>query len=584
MTIYTGYFNSIKGDRKYNAEQMSRYFNGIIGRGVLQNYKGRFNTTAVSGMDIQLDTGKAYFSDGKYIESDSPIVITLDPSDVVLNRIDRLVLRKDKNEDVRTSTIILKKGTPATNPVAPDLVNNDYVEELSLATIRINKLVESISQSNITNTIPDNTVCGYVTGLIEQVNTTDLFLQYKKAYEEYFKESSAEFEEWFNNLKENLSTSTLLRQYTNTAITTVQNQTVIDIGIPQYNPALDILEVFVNGVYIIEGREKGQSYTKNKSQITLNLPLDINQEVYFTVFKSIDGEKAITVIEQVEELQNEVAELKDYMETLKTGVYVGTGADDNKKLSEIIQTFLNAGNDYKQLEIKVYGTLACTNPISGTGTNTDPTVWFMVGQNNSTSRRVRLDFSQCERISIDNANRSYSVMFAGNDIYMCNCQASMYGATASSIFNGQRIVCDDCEFWLNQNSGINSDIIGCACCGTFTNCRVSVTAQTGKAYGFKANGNILRLINCEVFAYNISSSSNEAVAVLVEANATENVLIMEGCNIPIKARGGYKQSETVKINSGYYSLTNNILGKATKKYASDPATGKTETGTMVISK
>ena len=166
---------------------------------------------------------------------------------------------------------------------------------------------------------------------------------------------------------------------------------------------------------------------------------------------------------------------------------------------------------------------------------------------------------------------------------MKNCQASMYGDTASSIFNGERIVCDECEFWLNVNSGISSDVVGCACCGTFTNCRVSVTAQSGKAYGFKANGNILRLINCEIYAYNLTGSSNEAVAVLVEANKTENVLIMQGCNIPIKARSGYKQSSTIKVNSGYYTLVGNSVGIAPALYSTEASKGA-NIGTMIVNK
>ena len=322
MAILTGYFNSLNGDRKYNAETMSMYFSGLFTRGVLQNYKDKFAVKSKGGMKIEVPTGKAYFSDGKWIENTAPIIFNLDPSDVVLNRIDSIVLRKDKNETVRNTTIVVKKGTPSSNPIAPATQNDDYVEELLLCEIRVNKLVENITQANITNRIPDTKVCGYVTAIIEQVDTHDLYMQYEAAYKEFYANSQKEFNDWFNNLKENLSTSTLLRQYTNKVITSAQNQTVIDIGIPQYNPVLDILEVFVNGVYIIEGRKEGQSYTKTEKQITLSLPLDSNQEVCFTVFKSIDGEKATTVIEQVEELQEQKADKKIYEVLLNPSEWV----------------------------------------------------------------------------------------------------------------------------------------------------------------------------------------------------------------------------------------------------------------------
>ncbi len=69
MTLITGYYNSLNGDRKYNAETMSRYFAGLFTRGVLQNYKDKFVVTSSGGMKVKIPTGKAFFSDGKWIEN-----------------------------------------------------------------------------------------------------------------------------------------------------------------------------------------------------------------------------------------------------------------------------------------------------------------------------------------------------------------------------------------------------------------------------------------------------------------------------------------------------------------------------------
>lgn len=307
MTIMSGYFNSISGDRKYNSETMSKYFAGLITRGVLQNYQGKFLVTANTGMNVSVATGKAYFTDGKWIESDSVVTLTLDPSDVILDRIDRVVLRKDMNTNARLGSLILKKGTPATSPVAPALESNDLVEEISLATIHVGKLVESISQSNITDTRADSDVCGFVTGLIKQVDTSDLYLQYQQAYDEQYEEFEQDFNEWFSQLREELSTSTLVREYTNRVYSAVEDQTVFDIGIAGYVQGLDILEVYVNGLRLVNNIE----YTVTGSTtVTLANGVDINQPIEFVVFKSVDGNNAETVIEQVEELIVEVADLK----------------------------------------------------------------------------------------------------------------------------------------------------------------------------------------------------------------------------------------------------------------------------------
>ena len=283
MAILSGYYNSLNGDRKYNAETMSKYFSGIISKGVLQKYGNLFSVDSAGGMAITIGTGKAYFSDGKYIENTQPFNLTIEPSDVVLNRIDRIVLRNDTTQGVRGASVVIKRGTPATNPTPPALTKSDTIEELAIADIRVNKLVEVITQANITNTKPDNTLCGYVTGIIDQVDTTELYKQYETAYKEFQDKSKKEFEDWFNLIKETIAKTTLVREYTDVVITNQQNQTQVPINIKDYNYALDILNVYVNGF-----RLQKEEYTDNHTSITLKKPLDTNQAVEIVIYKSID--------------------------------------------------------------------------------------------------------------------------------------------------------------------------------------------------------------------------------------------------------------------------------------------------------
>ena len=37
MSVTSGFFNSLNGDRRYNAEQMSSIFDGIINDGIFAN-------------------------------------------------------------------------------------------------------------------------------------------------------------------------------------------------------------------------------------------------------------------------------------------------------------------------------------------------------------------------------------------------------------------------------------------------------------------------------------------------------------------------------------------------------------------
>lgn len=288
MAITCGYFNSKGGDRKYNSDTMSKYFRGLITKGVLQNFTGKFQVVSLASMAVTVKPGRAYFSDGKWMESDSDITIQIDNSEVTMDRIDRIVLRKDSSEPIRTCTVIVKKGTPASDPVPPELETSDYIEELSLCQIHVGKLAESLTQSNITDERPDNNVCGFVHGLIEQLDTTAMFIQYTDA-----------FNRWFDGIKETLATSTLIRQYTSHYITKESSETTIPIQIPQYVMGLDILNVFVNGMKLVNSVE----YVKNADTITLVKPLEAGQTVDFEVFKSVDGSDAETVVQQVYELQ-----------------------------------------------------------------------------------------------------------------------------------------------------------------------------------------------------------------------------------------------------------------------------------------
>ena len=577
MALITGYYNSLNGDRKYNAETMSKYFSGLFTRGVLQNYKDKFVVQASTGMNIKIPTGKAYFSDGKWIENNADIILAVDPSDVVLDRIDRVVLRNDKSEAVRNATVVLKKGTPASNPTAPELTNDEYIEEMALADIRINKLVESITQGNITNTIPNTELCGYVTGLIDQVDTTDLYLQYQAAYEEFRQQSEAEFDEWFDNVRDQLSTSTLLREYTMKFTTTQQDQTDISLEEGNYNYDLDILEVYVNGLKLINDID----YVNHETYITLTKPLDINNTVEIVIMKSVDGYKADTVIKQVETLNNEVAKLTKY-------IYYATGENDNVKLSEIANNYYNASAEFAgvsataQIKIEVIGNLGVTTPDKGTGTTEDPYIFFDFTKPENSTRKLIFDFTATERMSLGGTEGYEYVIFGGNDFEIRGMRAVLGTGSALYGFNGTKIRAIDCELYLNGTE--TAKVRGCLNGGTFINTRISVTSGNSIVVGLVCNNSgVLKAVDCEILAYNNSGASEESIGILVEASNTEAVLIAERCNIPLRTRNGYKQSQTIKVNSGYCSLVSNVLGKAPALYSTD--TSKcSNVGTLIISK
>ena len=285
MSIATGYFNSSNGDRKYNAETMSNYFVGILTKGVLANYAGGFVVKQNSGMSIQVAPGRAFFADGKWIESDATEVLTIDTADVALNRIDRVVLHKDISDVARTTTLIVKKGSPSSNPTPPEVEQNDYIEELSLATVFVSSKATTVTQGSITDTRPDATVCGFVTGVVDQLDLTDAYQQYQAGYEETMQANQQEFDEWFDDVKEEFAAATLVRAYESTYTTTEDTESEIPIQISKFNRNLDILQVYINGLKLVQN----QDFTlDSNTEITLTKAVYKNTPINFVVYKSID--------------------------------------------------------------------------------------------------------------------------------------------------------------------------------------------------------------------------------------------------------------------------------------------------------
>ena len=60
MGIRYGFFNSVNGDRKYNAEDMTKYFDKIISDGVFHDPANALNVTAsiTSSMTLSVLPGR----------------------------------------------------------------------------------------------------------------------------------------------------------------------------------------------------------------------------------------------------------------------------------------------------------------------------------------------------------------------------------------------------------------------------------------------------------------------------------------------------------------------------------------------
>lgn len=297
MALKFGFFNSVNGDRKYNADDISNYFLKLISNGVFATPSNAMQVQASADMTVNVSAGWAFIN-CKWLENTAEYPLTLDAADVVLNRIDRIVLRL--SESPRTMGIYIKKGTPASTPTPPELARTKgVIWELSLAKISIHAGVTDITQSMITDERADTELCGWVTGLIDQIDTTNLFAQFTNA-----------FNAWFSEIKDEVQSTTILRQYTSRYVTLSENEDNIPIGIPQYTENLDTINVFVNGMRL----KNGTDYIISDTDIVLTTALSaVGTPVDIEVFKSIDGDSATSVISLVYQLQLIVNDISSRM-------------------------------------------------------------------------------------------------------------------------------------------------------------------------------------------------------------------------------------------------------------------------------
>jgi len=214
MSLTFGFYNSINHDRKYNAEQLSAIFDGVINDGVFMSIGSALMVTSVTGMYINVGDGRAWFN-STWTNNDASLPLTVEQSELILNRIDTVVLEVNSGDDVRANSIKILKGTPSSTPVAPTLTKTEYVNQYPLSDIYIGAAVTEITQANITNRVGTSD-CPFVTGILETLDIDALLVQWNTQFQEVLNtrddeyvgvinQRTADFDAWFANIQNQLS-------------------------------------------------------------------------------------------------------------------------------------------------------------------------------------------------------------------------------------------------------------------------------------------------------------------------------------------------------------------------------------------
>jgi len=164
-------------DRLYDSQDWADYFRQFIGNGVYPNPATGLRVDSLHSSRVLTVRMGAAFLQGRFYLQKRNFEFSVDSAHLTLGRRDIVVCRH--NIITRTSMIHYIAGTPASNPQVPAIVRTNDIFDLQLCTITVNPNAQAITQANILDTRSNNTVCGFVTGVVQQVDTTSLFNQYQ---------------------------------------------------------------------------------------------------------------------------------------------------------------------------------------------------------------------------------------------------------------------------------------------------------------------------------------------------------------------------------------------------------------------
>lgn len=199
MAFSCGFYNSLNGDRKYNARQVSELFDGIIRDGVYASIGDKLTVKQGTGMQITVGTGRAWFNHSwSLVDAEYPL--TVDQSDLILDRIDAVVLEVNESTEVRNNSIKMVKGIAASSPQKPTMTDTEFVHQYPLAYISVKKGATEITTANIEINVGKDD-CPYVTSILEAVSIEELYAQWEAQFKGWEEGQKTQFEEWFGEIK-----------------------------------------------------------------------------------------------------------------------------------------------------------------------------------------------------------------------------------------------------------------------------------------------------------------------------------------------------------------------------------------------
>lgn len=290
--ISYGFFNSLNDDRLYNAETFNTYFEGLISSsGVYGNVGDKLIVTPGSGLEVLVGSGKAVVNN-HWVKLSASETLTVTTAHNLFARYDAVTL--SWNASTRNVTLQVVAGTPSSNPVKPEPTRDSMKYEIVLAYILVPANATTITSANIYDQRDNTSVCGYITGLIDQVDISTLFEQYEARFnaletsmETWQAQQKTAFDTWYYELTNNLTVGAYIEKYNKVVEGGSSVSSTIELDMDDYTyDESDIIMCNLNGLML----QPTYDYTLNSGTtpvaITIDADLTTGNRFEVTVLKS----------------------------------------------------------------------------------------------------------------------------------------------------------------------------------------------------------------------------------------------------------------------------------------------------------
>lgn len=185
-------------DRAELSDLFCLFFANLVSDGVLALPSTCFKIVAAgNGLNIERMPGFGMIKGHFCYDDESDTMTLTEPQKY--SRIDRVIMRLNLLD--RMVEIIVKEGVEAAKPQPPELIRpsaGDYYE-LCLAEITLSPKQATITQSSINDTRANSALCGFITQLIDHLDTAVFFDQLNAFYQEFVDKSNYSYEQ-FNQM------------------------------------------------------------------------------------------------------------------------------------------------------------------------------------------------------------------------------------------------------------------------------------------------------------------------------------------------------------------------------------------------